>query len=154
MKNYVAVVYILTLLTGCAASGPLFEGVVPPDKGMTTLYVYRPNNIKLGGSYPMTIIDGKEMGYLKNGGYIRADLDPGKHKIQLRKSFNWSTTLTTDLDMERNKIYYLKLLVDVDGSIGSDHAGKAVVSHKYYRAIAFVKEAQAIKELPETRAIQ
>jgi len=79
------------MLSACAveANGPAFQQVT--DQGRTDdlvrTFVFRDKATYLAqASYirsPWVVIDGKEIGNLKNGGFVVADLKPGDHVVTI-----------------------------------------------------------------------
>jgi hypothetical protein len=61
-----------SFLVGCAAAGKPFTGPEPTPQGMARLYFYRPaSNVRQMES-PEVVINGKFVGWLKNGGFLTA----------------------------------------------------------------------------------
>lgn len=71
------VVLLLTLLAGCAASGSKFEQIQSFSDETTTIYVMRQWAFGGGATCPDIYLNGKEIGCLKNGGFIRAEVPSG-----------------------------------------------------------------------------
>lgn len=71
------------LITACSATGPQFD----PNKAETVsstasqLYLFRESAFIESGTYPVVLVDGKEIGELRNGGYLLAKVNPGPHQI-------------------------------------------------------------------------
>lgn len=72
------------LLTGCGASGPAFEQInLDSNQSKSEIIVFRKNQFVDGGSCYQVNVNGKELGILANGGFLRTIVDPAKHKIVL-----------------------------------------------------------------------
>jgi len=74
------------LVSGCA-SGEKFVGLESPDKNQARVYLYRPFNLMQSGVFPDVLVDSKEVGTLKNGGYLTFTVPEGLHKITLAGGF-------------------------------------------------------------------
>ena len=73
------------LIAGCVATGQKFSSVVDSVEGKGSIYLLRQTAF-VGFAYcPPVTIDGKKIGCLKNGGYIQAYIDPGKHELRFEK---------------------------------------------------------------------
>lgn len=75
---------ISSLLAGCGATGAKFSEIKSPPSSTGAIYVYRLSNFVAGASAPILVIDGKEVANLRNGGYIRRELAPGHHVVELK----------------------------------------------------------------------
>jgi hypothetical protein len=77
------IVLLLIFLQGCSATGPKFSSVSYVGPNETLIYVYRNSAFLKGGTYPFVYIDGEEIGPLKNGGYVKASVPPGEHRVTI-----------------------------------------------------------------------
>lgn len=83
MKN--VLILMLVLVSGCVASGPKFSNLVEARSGFSTIYVMRKTK-SYGFAYcPPVSLDGKEVGCLKNGGYLVLKVPPGSHELRFEK---------------------------------------------------------------------
>ena len=73
---------VAVLSAGCA-SGPLFSEAVPPSAGKAQVYVFRPMVMAGGGMSHKVMIDGKRFATLPNGSWLRVELEPGPHVLQI-----------------------------------------------------------------------
>lgn len=78
---------VLTVLSlgiiGCAASGKKFSGFQVPKQDKGLLYIYRDNQM-FGAGNDYSVInktDKKEIGILKNGGYLVSEMNTGNNEI-------------------------------------------------------------------------
>jgi hypothetical protein len=81
---------LLSLLaaSGCTAEGERYnptKASAPGSEGV--IYVYRPVDTFLNrGESPFIQIDGRGYGLLKAGGYMRAVLPEGEHRVTIRQT--------------------------------------------------------------------
>lgn len=86
MKTPIILIMSLIFLTGCGADGLPFSGFVKPEKGKGVLYVYRPSSFG-GVSYDVkNKTDNNVVGYLRNGGFIKQQMNPGEKTIWAQPS--------------------------------------------------------------------
>ncbi len=87
----------LIFLTGCGADGPPFSGFIKPEKGKGVLYVYRPSSFfGAGVSYDVkNKTDDNVVGYLRNGGFIKQQMNPGEKTIWAQPSLIKTTEKIT-----------------------------------------------------------
>jgi hypothetical protein len=65
--------------TGCNAPGPAFYTIEPTSES-SVVYIYRPDG--RGANVPIKIsLDGREIGVLKNKGYVVESVAPGEHTV-------------------------------------------------------------------------
>lgn len=65
--------------TGCNAPGPAFYPV-EPTADASVIYIYRPDG--RGANVPVNVsLDGREIGVLKNKGYVFESVAPGEHVV-------------------------------------------------------------------------
>ncbi len=65
--------------TGCNAPGPAFYPVEPTAQG-SVVYIYRPDGP--GMHVPIKVsLDGRDIGVLKNKGYVFESVAPGEHTV-------------------------------------------------------------------------
>lgn len=82
--KYITLILSL-LLTGCSASGPLFQKVKLKDQDKSIIYIYRIDSQTMILRKACFSLDGKSLIELKNNGYTYLVTNPGKHKIR----HNW-----------------------------------------------------------------
>ena len=96
--KYLILFYLLVLISGCAASGDRFSGLVAEQQETSIIYIYRPSKFFQGGTWPTVFIDGEERFTLKNSGYIYLSLPEGNHKIRIGSSSILSNWAAEDLE--------------------------------------------------------
>jgi len=81
-------------LTGCGATGAKFQGFTKPQANKALVYIYRPAAFSAAGvnytAYDVT--NKKVIGAVRNGGYIKYNVKPGK--ITIAMMFNPDAGLT------------------------------------------------------------
>lgn len=127
----------LLLLTACAGGAP-FVVKDAPSSVESRLYVYRPFQIGQMGAYPTVSLDGKQIGQLKNSGFLTLATSPGQHILGFYRQgrFHWPYA-ERDYPVTTNagKTSYYKLETYLQGRTG------------YSYSLRPVKEATALKEL-------
>ncbi|MEZ5530367.1 MAG: DUF2846 domain-containing protein [Porticoccaceae bacterium] len=86
MKIRILTILCFMLLAGCAATGQKFPGITAFSEATSTLYIFRESKLQSAAYCPAMYLEGKKVGCLKNGGYIRVEISPGKHLLEVRKS--------------------------------------------------------------------
>jgi len=95
----------LVILTGCSASGIKYQDLVQTElNGQSEIIVYRKSQLAASGGCYRVNVDGKEIGILANGGYLRKTVDPGKHTV--------SIVLRKGLDLEVETIKDTKSYIE------------------------------------------
>ncbi|MEX1032606.1 MAG: DUF2846 domain-containing protein [Cellvibrionaceae bacterium] len=103
--------YLSATLSGCAASGKLYEPRVLSNKSNALIYVLR-SKLDEGEVLdpPIVYIGGHEIAALRKGGYTVVEVTPGHTTIQMKSAFLSVATYTgaaIDLEAEPGKTYYL-----------------------------------------------
>lgn len=142
------IVVVISVFSGCSATGPRFDlakaEVVPPTGSQ--LYVFRESAFIESGTYPVVLLDGRETGDLRNGGYLVTQLDPGSHELlvqsggMLRGQWIHGPPRLL-LDAEPGKRHYVQVSLRTTGVSGNImYRGASVFE---------VSESTALKSLSE-----
>lgn len=143
MKIAISLIFA-ALLSGCAASGPIYTQSVSADPDMAIVYLYRPDRFFQGGGSPDIFVNDEKSFKMKNGGYTYIKLPEGKHTISPRKNFNWALEgRDTEIEVRSGKIYYLKMVFS-DADMNIIPAGNI--------AVGTVSGATRFIEVPTTLA--
>ena len=111
MKNFIAVISLMFLLSGCAATTQYFQLSDSVKKGnnfdnqtMAQIYVLRPSSF--GSAITFKIYQGEKfIGELGPKGYLSWQVDPANGKIEvISKAENYSVLMVTP---EVGKTYYI-----------------------------------------------
>ncbi|MCS4533387.1 DUF2846 domain-containing protein [Neisseria montereyensis] len=104
LKSLYSLSLLSLFITACNATGTPFTSMEQPVEGQSKIYVYRTKSIK--GSTVHFNVNANEIhiGHLRNGGYISADLAPGKYEI-------WAQTEGMDIPLKPNEIQCVKASV-------------------------------------------
>lgn len=103
---------LLVILSGCSATGLKFEELVPNSlNGKSELLIFRESKISASGSSFCTKINGESIGILKNGGFLRVEVEPGTHTV----SMPFSEELSIELEAEPNKTKFVEFTVGLAG---------------------------------------
>jgi hypothetical protein len=117
---------LLTLLSGCSATGPVFRDLTDVPRDKATVYVYRPAALVNSGNAPNLFVNGVDHGQLWNAGYIPLSLTSGKTTLVLKGDpFKWGLPpIETVVALEAGKIYYVRFGNQVDFADYSSNATK------------------------------
>ena len=94
----------MSVMSGCATSGPKFSKVehIPEGKGL--IYIYRPSSFKGGGVFYDVYAKDKVVTTLRNGGYFPYFADLGENEIWAKTEAKSSVTV----DVKAGKTYFVK----------------------------------------------
>lgn len=109
------------LMTGCAASGPVFTPAEKLDPNQSFVYIYRPDSLIGCGVTPHIYIDEVKKGPLKNNGYLVCSAEPGKRMIEATSL--GVKPLVIYLDIVAGSEYFVRWWFDSDGMTYSYHMG-------------------------------
>ncbi len=116
MKILFSVITVVIVL-GCAASGPRYSDMsFEKTPGLSEVYIYRLSKFVDGGSCYEISIDGKPIGVLGNGGFLRAEISPGEHTVSIPMVDK--NRLELLFDSEESKTVYLQFNVSWNSSGG------------------------------------
>jgi hypothetical protein len=113
-RNYGALLLVIVIF-GCSAKGALFAAPEPSDAPL--LIVYRIKHVENGGMFPQLLLDGQEVGNLKQGGYIYIETTPGEHVLTVKDEFVWKWGIDTQpitIELESGEIRYVRLFNDAE----------------------------------------
>ena len=154
------ILYVLTLslfLSGCFATGEKFKLVEGVQGNRSVIYLYRDSGLTdYGGAFPDFKLDGKGKYPLKNGGYYRFDVSPGKHKLEIISEFQLTSFLTwpnrsIEIEAATGREYFIRYDVYTEG-YSEDTSGLVTKRVRQLQTeFKIVKKEAAIKELLNTR---
>jgi hypothetical protein len=75
---------VVVALTGCTATGPIFQEAASAPEGKGLVYLYRPSSLVLGARSAKFFVSGQKIAELKTNGYTAVYLPEGRHVIQQR----------------------------------------------------------------------
>jgi len=78
---------LIPALSGCGAKGQHFQAFQPIPSETAEVIVYRPDKLLHGGVPYYVYIDGKEVGTLRNAGYIIVQTKAGDHQLKVQAGF-------------------------------------------------------------------
>lgn len=115
------VTVLLLLLSGCSATGPVYEKIDTVPEGKALVYIYRPGKFMGGGVvfdvHAGSLEDDTEIVELKSGGYFPYFAPPGELQLWARTE---STTSLT-LDLQPGDRRYVRGTVGVGFLLGRPH---------------------------------
>ena len=83
MKNYLLILIITTIFTGCSSTGPIYQTHHQVEKDKAQLVIFRPDTLFQGGIPYQISINGNKSASLKNGGYTILSTSPGETIIEV-----------------------------------------------------------------------
>lgn len=86
------------MLAACGATGSAFSGLEAPAEGQSKLYVYRTKALKGGGLHFNVHANDTQIGRLRNGGYISAELPPGDYEVWAQTEVRRGVTVPLQAD--------------------------------------------------------
>lgn len=138
------------LLSSCASTGNQFAPVAPPS-GEAQIYVYRVPRVASSGGYPTIALDGRDVAPLKNGGFLRFPVGPGRHTIEQRYSV-WNWDLRADpvvVDAAPGRTYFVRM--DTDASAMKLGSQMVVQRGIFFGEVPEAVAAPEIKQLRESQ---
>lgn len=141
-------ILFFSFLTGCAATGEKFTGVVPFSDGFSTLYIYRESRFVGGGECPDMFLDNQDIGCLKNGGFMKVKVSPGNHILEVRKGFLESgNEPQIDFSSSAGEVIYIEWSNAVNSVIVSPVVAVSATQYLFRRTEeAAVKKLANLKE--------
>jgi hypothetical protein len=155
-------------LSACAASGPMFTEVAKPSDETSGIYIYRLSRFYASGAVPPIYLDGEELGELKNGGYLFAEVTPGPHVLQIGVEGNtawWSApVMQFEFESVAGENRYFEFVQQSDGLTfpdkkrvmisqdvhGDSAVGGIIVSSSVTVRLLEVEETAALQDMKET----
>jgi hypothetical protein len=113
--GYVLLVVMISLIGGCASTGPSFKGITDVPQGKGLVYVYRPSMGFVGSILSFDVYAGADnIGHLYPGGYLSYFANPGELEIWAKTESKSSVTI----DVKAGEIQYVKANVTVGVIVG------------------------------------
>ncbi|WP_445358579.1 DUF2846 domain-containing protein [Microbulbifer sp. ANSA005] len=108
MRSFIVAFFVI-LLSGCTATGPVFEKVAEPNGSKAIAYFFRQAAFYGSGTCPDLVINDKEVGCLKNGGFFEVELDPGEHTVLFDKG-TWepNKALRAKITVQAGEVYFFE----------------------------------------------
>lgn len=154
MKTLSSVLFIVVMLSGCSASGPIYKVYENGAIEKAVVYIYRPWRLLDGAGWANIHINGTKEFALRNEGYGVVVLDPGSYDIRADGNMfltNWrSRPVTLTLLVEANKEYYVRLLPEADDVLFAGSV-TAVSSHANF---SILSKEKALKDIIKTRRVK
>lgn len=112
----IVTIFVVVLLSGCAAQGEKFSGFVEPNNNNAVIYLFRQSSF-VGGAYcPNVNVNGQYYGCLKMDGYFRIEIPSGKNEICFCKSImEIGNNLKLDMDLKAGEVRYFEWVPHVGG---------------------------------------
>lgn len=139
---------VLSGLYGCSATGARFDltKAEAVSSKESQLYIFRESAFIESGTYPVVLLDGKEIGDLRNGGYIVTKLTPGPHELLVQSGGilrgQWiHSPKRLSFDTEPGKRHYIQVSLRTINTVGNTIYRGVVIS--------IVPDSEAHKALSE-----
>lgn len=145
VNGNIAAVFSVVLLTACAAPGPKYS-VEPLGPNEAAIYVYRPWRLAMGGGAPAIALDGREMGDLKNGGFLQFKVPPGEYTLEQKYSWSWGVRASPVVVRARPGV---KHYVRLEAQTSSTPMGTMMA---FKRGVSFQEVPEAVAE-PELKEL-
>jgi hypothetical protein len=134
-------------LGACAAYGPAFTGATAPSPDRGAIYIYRPTAFAAGGTTQPILIDGVQVAVMKNGGYLRRELEPGHHTVEVQ-GFQ---PAGVDVTIDPGKTLFFRYTIESQG--GQHIYGSLLFNYNWKRSLDNIPPDIALIELKETKAL-
>jgi hypothetical protein len=110
---------LLSLIAGCAATGPTFTPATDLSDSAAIIYVYRPARAANSGGYPLITLNSEVKGPLKNAGYLAIRVPAGTHVVEQQYSvWNWDMRAKpVVIEAKPKRRYFIKLDTDVSSAL-------------------------------------
>jgi len=106
----------LTVLAGCAATGPTFKEVENTDPGSAIVYVYRDNSLVLGVRPAYFYVNKVNVFDLQRSGYSWVSLPPGRYTLHQQWPIDLlKGPLQLDIDVRAGDVRYFSFQTRLDG---------------------------------------
>lgn len=130
LNRFLLITFVIGLVA-CSATGPKFTNIESAI-GKSTIYIYRPSKFAAGGTYPTIQVDGIGEYDLKNGGFIRLEVEPGEHKVSIQDRFDWVFMRFWDyqykmINTKPGSIHFIRFGVDTDWYVNTNALTAPVV---------------------------
>lgn len=151
LKRCTLVLLAALVLAGCGASGPQFRPeLIENSDAMSTIFVYRMSQFVGKGYTASIVLDGQPMGRLKDGGYIYTSVPPGRHVVEIHKSFlETGGRYPTELNTEAGQTYFVRY--DQTAQVIGYGSGLTPMVRDGF---SLVPQEQALRELQSLKASQ
>lgn len=148
MRLKIASFSLFVLLCGCSATGQKYSELAPVvSTGKSELVIYRKSQIAASGGCYRIKVDGKEVGILANGGYLRKFVEPGKHIV--------TAVIGKDLDLEiqttENSQNFILLSIGLSGISGFPVGTVSVVNASWNVGLVDTPKDFGVKAVQELR---
>ena len=140
----------LFIIAGCAtATGYRFERFESVSALAGHLYLYRSGGF-VGSTNPYeVIVAGKRRGFLKHGGYLKLDLEPGRHEVFMQPVYGVPSLVPQSIQIEISpeQRYFFKLSIETVRV--ADRFGN--LRYEVANKLDAVSDEMAASELPGLR---
>ena len=109
--RYVLIVFFTIILSACSASGIKYSEIVQTElNGQSEIIVFRKSQFAASGGCYRINVDGKEIGILANGGYLRKRVAPGKHVVSITQQ-----DLALEIETKQNMKSFVEYNIGLNG---------------------------------------
>nr|WP_136252933.1 DUF2846 domain-containing protein [Ningiella ruwaisensis] len=104
-------VFVLAaFLSGCSATGEKFSEATLVNQESATVYFMRQNKFLGAAGCRDVLIDNEKVGCIKNAGFLKIEILPGKRFISLPKvtENDWANETSVEIEAQSGQIYFLE----------------------------------------------
>jgi len=156
MQRLLSFVLVL-LLAGCSATGTRFKDLPSDAFGdKARIVVFRPDSFVAKAKCFNVLVDGTDIGKLKNGGFMQYWVSPGLHAVtvpvpggELHDLIAGQGRVETTVDLKAGETSYVKLTVELGGSSG--YHAPHTIAMSFHHTLTNVSSADAYSELADLR---
>ena len=97
-------------LSGCSATGQKFSEATLVNQESATVYFMRLSKFLGAAGCRDVFIDNKKVGCIKNAGFLKTEILPGKRFISLPKvtENDWANETSVEIEVQTGQIYFLE----------------------------------------------
>lgn len=141
LRSCLLAVLAAALVTGCAASGPVYVDAPPPQEGDALVYIYRNKASAAGGMDAHFYVGDTKIADLSQGGYTWFHIRSGSYVLtQKWGALSLMKDLSLNARWQAGSTYYYRF------EVGGDFY---VVAHRITWRLAEVSAAEAMPKLSE-----
>ncbi len=146
--------FIVILLGGCSATGEKFTAPVLTNQETSTIYFMRKSMLLGAAGCRTVLVNGKDFGCIKSGGFLRINIEPGKQNITLPKitETDWADETTVDEVFNAGEIYYFEWTNELEDFYVIPAGALVITGGKTNNSIIKHTEKSALPILKELRS--
>ncbi|TOJ94156.1 DUF2846 domain-containing protein [Vibrio parahaemolyticus] len=151
LKRISVSILVLSLISGCSATGLNFTELETVQENQAKVYFYRPWAMLDGAASPTVQINGIDSFNISNGGYEIINIEPGYATFTVSKGgfmSNWrAPELNIATNLEAKTVYFVRLTAEITNA--SFISGISSISGGY--SLGIIERSTALNELRDTK---